>query len=78
MTITRLHNINPEAREQLMGRVPEAPEDFDRDAMLDDLPMILESALDLILEDFDALPGMTTSSAIGCRILAVAIDRLRV
>lgn len=76
-TITRLHSINPEAREQLMGRVPEAPEDFDRAAMIDDLPDILEAALDLILEDFEAKPGMTASSAVGCRILAMAIDRLR-
>ena len=77
MTITRLHSINPEARERLMDRIPEAPADFDRDAMLDDLPMILETALDLILEDFEALPGMTASSAVGCRILAAVIDRLQ-
>lgn len=38
---------------------------------------ILEAALDLILEDFEAKPGMTASSAVGCRILATAIDRLR-
>ena len=77
-TITRLHSINPDARERLMERIPEAPEDFDRAAMIDDLPMILETALDLILDEIEALPGQSHSGAIGCRILATAIDRLRV
>jgi hypothetical protein len=75
--IRDLHQSNPEARERLMERIPEAPADFDRAAMIADLPMILESALDLILEDFDAKPGMTASSAVGCRILATVIDRLQ-
>lgn len=75
--ILDLHAGNPKARERLMGSVPEAPADFDRAAMIADLPMILESALDLILDDFDALPGMTASSAVGCRILATVIDRLQ-
>lgn len=75
--VTDLHPSNPEAREQLMARIPEAPEGFDRAALIADLPMILGSALDLILEDFEALPGMTQSSAVGCRIIAAVIDRLQ-
>ena len=76
-TVTHLRPGNSEAREQLMARVPEAPEDFDRAAMIEQLPMILTGALDLILEDFEAKPGMTTSSAVGCRIIAACIDRLQ-
>lgn len=76
-TITDLHPGNPEARERLMERIPAPSADFDRAAMIADLPMILGSALDLILEDFEALPGMTQSSAVGCRILAAVIDRLQ-
>lgn len=41
------------------------------------LPVLMTGALDLILEDFEAKPGMTTSSAIGCRIIAACIDRLQ-
>lgn len=77
MNITDLHTRNPSARERLMARVPAAPADFDRVAMLAGLPDFLEAALDLILADIDALPGMTDSSAVGCRILAACIDRLR-
>lgn len=76
-TITHLHPGNSEARERLLERVPEAPADFDRAAMIEQLPMILTGALDLILEDFEAKPGMAASSAIGCRIIAAVIDRLQ-
>lgn len=76
-TVTRLRPGNPEARERLMERIPAAPADFDRAAMIEQLPMILTGALDLILEDFEVKPGMTTSSAIGCRIIAAVIDRLQ-
>ena len=76
-TITRLHDINPEARERLLARIPEAPADFDKSTMLDELPDILEAALDFILDDIEVLPGMTTHSAIGCRIIAATISRLR-
>lgn len=77
MNITRLHDINPEARERLMERIPEAPADFDRTAMIDDLPDILEAALDLILDEIEAMPGQSHSGAIGCRIIATCVDRLR-
>jgi hypothetical protein len=76
-TIRDLRPGNPEARARLMERLPEAPADFDRAALVAQLPMILESALDLILEDFEAEPGMTQSSAVGCRSLAAVIDRLQ-
>lgn len=74
--ITDLHARNPEARERLLARIPEAPADFDRAAMIEELPMILTAALDFILEDIEVLPGMTNSAAIGCRILAATIERL--
>jgi hypothetical protein len=75
--VTDLHARNSEARNQLLNRVPEPLADFDRDRMIADLPMILDAALDLILEDIVAAPGQTHSAAVGCRILAVTIDRLR-
>jgi len=76
-TITNLHQGNPDAAKHLIESVPVATVAFDRDVMIHGLPDILESALAMLLDDIDTRPGKTTSGAVGCRIIAACVSRLR-
>ena len=53
------------------------PASIPREQLIADLPEILFAALELLLEDVTCEPGDTHPSAIACRILATAVERLR-
>ena len=53
------------------------PASIPREQLIADLPEILFAALELLLEDVACEPGDTHPSAIACRIIATAIERLR-
>lgn len=73
--ITDIRPRNPEAARDLINSIP--PGKVKRKQLAKDLPDILEAALTFLLEDIDAGPGQSTSSAVGCRIVAACIARLR-
>jgi hypothetical protein len=75
--ITDIRQGNTQAAADLIASFPGADAKFNRKQMIKELPDILETALGMILDDLDASPGRTTSGAIGCRIIAACICRLK-
>jgi hypothetical protein len=64
--------------ESLIHRITaDCPAAIPREQLIADLPEILFAALELLLEDVTCEPGDTHPSAIACRILATAVERLR-
>lgn len=53
------------------------PASIPREQLIADLPEILFAALELLLEDIACEPGDTQPSAVACRIIATAVERLR-
>lgn len=74
-TPTPLHRTNPEAAADLLAAVAPPAAHWTRKQFKKDLPTLLEVALEFLLADIDATSQ--ASSAIGCRLLAACITRLK-
>ena len=76
-TITPLRRTNPQAAEVFLDDIAPPERKFSRKRFKRDLPNTLEMALALILKDLDVSPGQATSGAVGCRLLAYCVARLK-
>jgi hypothetical protein len=76
--ITPIRRTNPEGAATFLADIPDDAK-FDRKRFRKsrDLPEILEFALALILKDLDASPGEANPGAVGCRLLAYCVRRLK-
>ena len=73
--VTDIRPFDIEAARELVNSIP--PGKVKRKELVKDLPDILETALGLLLEEVDARRGQGTPGAVGCRIVAACISRLR-
>ena len=76
-TATDLHLSSFEQARLLIARTPPPVKRIKRKQFERDLPDMLETALGLLLDEIDVQPGQANSGAIGCRLLAACIARLR-
>ncbi len=57
--------------------VPPPIQPVDRDEFISDLSIILKSALECLLSEFDYEANLKSSTAVAARLLAATIDRLQ-
>ena len=75
---TSINHRSTSRAEALIHRIAaDFPASIPREQLITGLPEILFAALELLLEDATCEPGDTHPSAIACRILATAVERLR-
>lgn len=75
--ITHLHPRDSETARRLIAEVPPPIRELKRKQLVRDLPRVLEMALEMILDDFDVDRYSDTSAAVGCRLLAACVARLK-
>lgn len=75
--IIPIRRTNPAAADDFLSDIAAPERKFSRKRFRQDLPDILQTALALILKDLDVAPGQATSGAVGCRLLAYCVARLK-
>lgn len=76
-TITPIRRTDPQAAAVFLDDIAAPERKFSRKRFRKDLPDILQTALALVLKDLDVTPSQATSGAVGCRLLAYCVARLK-